>query len=376
VIMQSKKNIDIVIPSYRLEEKYIIPLIDLPKPEGWSFNYFIVVDNPAVKISPQIESYAATGLVTLLINPYNLGASFSRNRGMEAGTGQWVLFLDDDIRAKNELLFHYVNAIDRYPEEIGFIGLVKLPPPPTAFAKALLMNGSMMIFGIAEKTPSFSWGATANMMVKRSAVGDIRFSEKYPKFGGGEDVDFFLSVRDKNQCGDYRTLKEAVVCHPWWKEGKPDFVRHFRYGEGNSYLAAFNPQYAYYDFPNTPETLFLMVVVLPVAAIASSSGLVVWITVFGWVVVAEAIATWIQLAKRHASVTVPILYYVLRLKFAYSTGMLMANLRRGRLKGIGERFEFKGQHHRNGFFQFNTYKIVKWVLYIFVLLLLGYLCLR
>ncbi|SEK35806.1 glycosyltransferase family 2 protein [Parapedobacter koreensis] len=356
-------SIDIVIPSYRLEKDYILRIIRLSKPEKWVFKYYIVVDNPNVIVDEEIARLAASGDITLLINPVNLGASTSRNKGLEAGSGEWILFLDDDIKADERLLHNYVHAITKWPDEIGFIGLVKLPPPPTAFARALIINGSMMIFGIAEEAESFAWGATANTMVKREAVGAIRFSTDYPKSGGGEDVDFFLNVRDSNGGKDYKTLKEAVVYHPWWNEGRPSFKRSFRYGVGNSYLGQFLPKYTYYDFPNTPEALFLMLLAFPIVIFIAPVYLGSWGQLFIGFGLVEVIATLFQAAKRKAPLSAAVAYYVVRLKLAYETGLLWGNIARFRFAGIGARFEYKGRKHGNGFFQFNTYKIVKWVLY-------------
>ncbi len=369
--MTLKQNtIDIVIPSFRLEKRYILPLIQLLKPEGWTFRYYMVIDNPHVQVAEEIEELAASGVVTLLINPQNLGASTSRNRGLEAGNGDWILFLDDDIKPDERLLYQYTTAITRYPDEIGFIGLVELPPPPTAFARALIANGSMMIFSIAKETESFAWGATANMMVSRSAIGDVRFSTAYPQSGGGEDVDFFLRVRDNNQSRNYKTVKEAVTYHPWWHDGRPDFKRPFRYGVGNSFLGQFNPQYAYYDFPNTPETLFLLVVIVPFIVLLAPLYLGLWGKLLIGVIGTEVVATVVQLTKRKTSLTVPVGYYILRLRLVYQTGLLWGNLSRFRINGIGERFEYKGQPSANSFLRFNTYKVVKWVLYLVLTVLL------
>jgi len=360
------RTLDIVIPSFRLETTYLLPLIELPKPEGWTFRYYIVVDNPHVNVAPSLASLAASGAITLLINPQNMGASTSRNRGLEAGNGDWILFLDDDIQADRQLLHHYVDAIIRYPEAIGFIGLVTLPPPPTNFARALVINGSMMIFEIAKATDSFAWGATANILVRRTAIGEIRFSTAYPKAGGGEDVDFFLNVREKNGTSDYRTLKEAVVYHPWWQGGKPDFKRPFRYGIGNSYLGQFFPQYTYRDFPNTPEILLLALIAFPVIAMLVPGELLLWAKLIAGILLTEVVATLVQAAKRKSILNGSIAYYLLRLKLSYEAGLLWGNMSRFRVTGIGERFEFKGRRHGHAFFRFNTYKLVKWVGYAFV----------
>ena len=186
-----------------------------------------------------------------------MGAAETRNKGISAGTGDWILFLDDDVVVNKDLLEVYAEAIERYPLEIGFIGLINFPEPASVFTRAIKASGSMDIFSIALRKTSFAWGATANIIVKRNAIGDTKFSEIYPKSGGGEDVDFFLKIRQKNHYQNFRTLPGAVVLHPWWNNEKVDFKRPFRYGKGNSRLGDLNPEYTYYDFLNTPETLLI-----------------------------------------------------------------------------------------------------------------------
>ena len=93
-------------------------------------------------------------------------------------------------------------------------------------------------------------------MLRRTALQGLRFSEVYPKSGGGEDIDLFLKNKgEKVIFRNYKTLPEARVNHPWWNDGRPDFKKPFRYGLGNSWLAQLNPRYAYRDFLNLPETL-------------------------------------------------------------------------------------------------------------------------
>ena len=117
--------------------------------------------------------------------------------GINAGSGDWILFLDDDIVAGRNLLQVYVDAIMQHNDETGFLGLIQFPQPTKSFTKAIKASGSMDIFSIAERKQSFAWGATANTMVRRNAIGNIRFSQLYPKAGGGEDVDFFFKSSKK-----------------------------------------------------------------------------------------------------------------------------------------------------------------------------------
>ena len=185
-------SIDVVIPSYRLNAATLLPILQLRKPADAIIKFFLIADNPAVIPHKSISELADNKNVFLIINKVNQGASITRNIGIETGQGDWILFLDDDIEVFPELLTVYTEAVKSYPEEIGFIGVVNLPDVATPFAHAVNANGSMNMFTIAKYKPSFAWGVTANLMISRKAVGDVRFSDVYPKTGGGEDVEFFF----------------------------------------------------------------------------------------------------------------------------------------------------------------------------------------
>lgn len=356
-------QIDIAIPSFRLEEHYLLPILSLKTPADAQIRFFLVADNPAVVISPAIRQLVDDQRVFLSVNPQNMGAARTRNKAMEMGSGEWILFLDDDITVPPNLLEIYAEAIHRFPEEIGFIGLVNMPPPVKAFSHAIVASGSMDIFKIAKDRKSFAWGATANMMISRGAMGDVRFSEIFPKAGGGEDVDFFMNIRERNGYKDFKSLPEAAVEHPWWNNEASNFKRPFRYGMGNSWLPQRNPKYAYHDFPNTIETVFLALVAGVVAAFVKPSLLPVIGLFMAGAAVIEAIAGAVQSAKRKAKPDIEVYFYLLLLRLIQEAGMFWGNVSRFRFQGITERFNYNGSFRKTHFYRTNTYKLVKWVLY-------------
>ena len=358
-----KVSIDVVIPSFRLDEKYILPILRLRKPDNALIRFYLVADNPAIIPASSIQSLVDNEQVFLAVNPQNLGASLTRNAGINMGSGEWVLLLDDDIAVSEDLLVTYANAALEHPEETGFIGLVRLPEPGTNFSAALKASGSLDIFSIAEHKPSFAWGATANIMVKRSAIGDVRFSTVYPKSGGGEDVDFFLKIREHNGYKDFKTLPQAAVVHPWWKNEQADLKRPFRYGKGNSWLPQLNPKYAYYDFPNTPETLLLSLLAAVIVLFVDPAWVIPVLLFMAGVVIIELIASSIQTIKRARTGNITVFVYVIALRLAQEAGVLWGKLSRFRFKGIGERFHDNGIINKVYFYRTNTYKIVKWILY-------------
>jgi glycosyltransferase involved in cell wall biosynthesis len=356
-------SIDIVIPSFRLDEKFILPVLEMTTAPFVNAVFYLVVDNPEAPVPDSVKKLVDNRRVFLLINDKNRGASFTRNRGMNAGRGAWVLFLDDDLRVPENLLTVYTSAILSFPEETGFIGLVQLPDSITDFSKAILISGSMDIFGIAARRPSFAWGATANFLLRRSAIGDERFSMLFPKSGGGEDVDFFLRIREKNGNKNYKSLPEAKVYHPWWNAGKTDFKKPYRYGIGNSLLGELNPKYAYRDFLNTIETLAICIPFLLIFLVTKPGWVFPLLLFMSGALLIEAIATVAQTKKRSRMASVRTIFFVLALRLSHECGLLSGNLSRFRIRGIGERFHDDGKQNKIFFYRTNTHKIVKWILY-------------
>lgn len=356
-------SIDIVIPSFRLEEKYILPILQLPRPAGVRVRIYLVVDNPAIQPSPAICALVDHENVFLHINPENRGAAITRNTGMEAGSGEWVLFLDDDIIVQEDLLQVYTAAALAQRDEIGFLGLITFPEPVADFTKAIEASGSMDIFRISLDRDAFAWGATANIMVKRSAIGAVRFSTAYPKSGGGEDVDFFINVRQRNDHKNFRSLPAAMVQHPWWNNDKVSYKRPYRYGIGNSWLPRLNPRYAYYDLLNTPETLLVAILLGIVISVVHPACIKNILLLIAGTLAVELIASSVQVFKRRGLTSVKICYYVTALRIAHDAGMLVGILKRGEWWRMGQRFHYDGAINKVYFYRSNTYRIIKWVMY-------------
>lgn len=354
-------SIDIIIPSFRAQKEYILPILNLLQPTNILVKFYLVIDNPELHVDEEILSKIDDDTFHLVINPKNLGASATRNKGIESGAGNWILFLDDDIKVDPNLLKVYANAIEQNQDEIGFIGLVTLPPVETPFTRAILASGSAGIFNIAETSSHFAWGATANMIINRQALGEVRFSNAYPKSGGGEDVDFFLRMRKANHYKDFKTLKEAQVWHPWWDNGNPNYKRAFRYGEGTGYLIKLNPEYTRYDYPSTPETFLFSLVLLIVSIVLSPSFAIKMLLFIPGIVIIDIIASYIN-ARRKENITLQVLAYMIIMKFSYDLGVLTTNLSKGYLNDLLKRFNYNGEIKKDHFLRMNRYKIVKLIL--------------
>ncbi|KAH9475745.1 GDP-mannose 3,5-epimerase 2 [Psilocybe cubensis] len=186
-------TIDVVIPCYRVDISILDRILSLKPTTTACVMFIIIIDDPLSPNISQLESkYSSRPDVRIRVNRKNLGASASRNRGMEESAADWIHFLDDDVVPRQDLLEQAEKAIRSEPRAIGFVGKSMFPVADTVFTAAVHLAGVTYFWGIAgdsNLTDDVPWGVTANLITRR--VDDsINFDLKYPKTGGGEDIDF------------------------------------------------------------------------------------------------------------------------------------------------------------------------------------------
>ncbi|KAF9652092.1 hypothetical protein BDM02DRAFT_3183821 [Thelephora ganbajun] len=265
-------TLDVIIPSYRVDLKFLDPILQLRPPKTCSVMFIIVIDDPN---SPSInllhKKYGADPFVRIRVNKTNLGASASRNRGMKESAADWIHFLDDDVTPDSDLLVQTAKVIREHPNVVGFVGTSKFPIANNIFTTAIHLADVTYFWDIARKRPEdgdLPWGVTANLIVRRNADG-IDFDLIFPKTGGGEDIDFCRRKRDWMVAkhgegrGGFRAAQAVVVTHPWWNNGQPSFWRFYGWGKGDGALVKLYPQFRYSDFaPSSGETLLLCLLAL------------------------------------------------------------------------------------------------------------------
>ncbi|TWR23928.1 glycosyltransferase family 2 protein [Mucilaginibacter achroorhodeus] len=252
------KSIDVVIPSFRLDEQYLLPILQLIKPAGFEVNFYLIADNPNVQLTPRLLAESERDDVHIIVNQQNIGFSATRNKGIDAGFGHWILLLDDDVTPKNDLLIAYSNAISLTNDALGFVGVTYFPQVINAVTKALKINGVSTHFQLALHEPEMYWSATANIMLNRKLLASRRFLLELKK--STEDMELLFRNAFENNLQKYIAVPSAVVNHPWWDNGKMQTKRMFRYGAGAAEAARLYPLklYTFYDFTNTTETLLLL----------------------------------------------------------------------------------------------------------------------
>lgn len=273
--------VDVVVPSYRVRLDYLQTICSLNVPPYMQTLFIIIVDSPhalvraatEIEMSAEVttlgqgemilENYlsASGNRVRVRCNEENLGASASRNRGLDESTSDFVLNLDDDLIPDSDLLHRYgEELLDIDDDVIGLVGLVRFPRSPMPLKHAaVLMSYLTFMFEIAESNiyqpAGPAWGVTANILFRRN---NVRFDLTFAKTGGGEDVDYSLRVTKAFRGGRLLAVPRARVIHPFWPGSVVTLSSHFfNWANGDSGLFERFPEHRYWSFPNVPETFML-----------------------------------------------------------------------------------------------------------------------
>jgi len=273
-------TLDVVVPSFRVRLDYLRSICHLKVPARIRTNFIIIIDNIDAFLRaardltddcnitiPQAEDIlerhlAMSGnVVRIRCNESNLGASASRNRGINESAAEFILNLDDDLIPDEDLLEQYGNKLFHIDDTVaGLVGLVRFPRTPDMPLRhaAVLMSYLTFMFEIAEQENNMytpAWGVTANILFRRT---HIRFDPIYAKTGGGEDVDYSLRVTEACNGGRLLAVPEARVVHPFWPGSVFHLASHFHnWAVGDGALFQRFPEHTYWSFPNLPEMILI-----------------------------------------------------------------------------------------------------------------------
>lgn len=356
--MLGKKTIDVVIPSFRLTEQYLLPIINLCSSTEYNIKFYIIADNPMISIPRILKELSDNGRICLLINERNLGFSATRNKGIFAGSGKWILLLDDDIIPDENLLDSYCRAIDENENAIGFVGITEFPPTFNNATKALKINGMTVHFQLAKTENRLKWAPTANIMLNREKLVTPLFNENLKK--GGEDIEFLVRNSLMNNEA-YIACPAAIVTHPWWSDGRVQTRRMIRYGIGAAEISTLPilKNYTYYDFTNTSETIILLLLLSPFAFVY---GLTIELLIFIFAnLLSEFITNFIK-ASSNGFPSLGVTTNLFWVKNTYEFGYLLSILQTGKFTNFTKRLDVSFRKEDPSWYRLNRWKILKLLL--------------
>ncbi|CDO74187.1 Glycosyltransferase Family 2 protein [Trametes cinnabarina] len=266
-VSKRKLTLDVIIPCYRVDMQYIDAFLRLRQSSTIEVMFIIIVDDPlSPRVKDLMQKHGHRPDVRIRINKQNLGASASRNRGLQESAAEWVHFLDDDVTPDEDLLVEAEKAIRAHPKAAGFVGGAQFPSADKVFTTAIHLAGVTYFWNIAEKIEfDVPWGVTANLIARRNVLDNVQFDLQFPKTGGGEDIDFCRKKREFSIAHGGEPFWAAPtvrVTHPWWYCGRRSYWRFYMWSKGDGGLVKLYPKHCYRDaFPNGAECLLLSVVV-------------------------------------------------------------------------------------------------------------------
>ncbi|THH08847.1 hypothetical protein EW146_g8857 [Bondarzewia mesenterica] len=260
---QRRITLDIIVPSHRVQLGFLEPILSLQPSNGISVMFIIIIDNPtSPSLSELKQRFHHRPDVRIRVNKNNLGASASRNRGMFESSAEWVFFLDDDVSPEPDILLRAEEVIRTHPNAAGFVGNVHFPISQSVFTTAVHLAGVTYFWDIATKIEDdIPWGVTASLIARRNVPDDIQFDLRFPKTGGGEDIDFCRKKREfalSHGSEGFRAAPHVIATHPWWNNGRRSYWRFYGWSKGDARLIGLYPTLTYLDHAPSSAELFLM----------------------------------------------------------------------------------------------------------------------
>jgi cellulose synthase/poly-beta-1,6-N-acetylglucosamine synthase-like glycosyltransferase len=178
--------------------------------------------------------------VSTILNNYNCfykrhfiegipGLPRSRNKALQAASGQFVTFLDDDIEITSSYFKELEKVFSSNNEIVGvapFIDTKSFSPQRTPTKQKvsrklrkrsgkISKSGSFFWLSSPQPTLEVSWLPGCAMSYRREAIGELKFNQNLEKgiTGGyalGEDADFSLKM---SECGKLIGLGSETAIH-------------------------------------------------------------------------------------------------------------------------------------------------------------------
>lgn len=187
----------------------------------------------------------------------DITVSGKRNLGAKKALYDYILFLDSDCVATEDILNAYARTLIRHPDAAGSCGPLEFFGDSTWVWKIIENTPYTIFFSTAKWGKTFVWAPTANLLVRKDVFWEVGgFDENFSKNPGGEDVDLGLRI---SQAGyTMYSTPDALVYHSkkTWSSIKAMFKRVFNYGRGDFSLVEKHPHMTCESIPRRVVFIF------------------------------------------------------------------------------------------------------------------------
>ena len=196
--MDKIKSIDIVIPCYNVGKtvKKCIESLIHQSFSNEKYHCFFINDASTDQTGKILENYKNEKKITVINHEKNSGLSSARNSGIEAGSSDFIAFLDGDMVPKRDWLMSFQSYFDKniiavMGDNVPPKNISLTPVEKYYFGK---LRGARQ-YNDKEKIP-LQYMLFGNAMIKREALVESgMFDEKIKKYGG-EDTDLSARIWD------------------------------------------------------------------------------------------------------------------------------------------------------------------------------------
>ncbi|WP_419872069.1 glycosyltransferase [Candidatus Pristimantibacillus sp. PTI5] len=211
-------NVSVVLPMYNVE-KYLLSCLDSILNQSFkNFEVILVNDGSPDKCGEIADEYAKKDTRIKVIHKKNGGISSARNAGIDASTGEYIVFIDSDDKISEEYLLQlYATALNDNCDAV-VCGYQKVPVNQhviPSFKLKTIMNGKDFVLSSTNVHSNndlcFTWRYLFNLnLIKQK---QIRFNEKVSV---GEDVIFNLEflLESERVCAISKCLYYYTVDNP------------------------------------------------------------------------------------------------------------------------------------------------------------------
>ncbi len=246
-------EISIILPAHNGEDtlpRALDALGSLRLPEGGV--EVLLVDNASDDGTPGIMARHAEPRGWRVLTEPRRGKSHALNTAIDAAQGTLLIFIDDDIVPDDGWLDAYLEASRAHPDARVFAGQIRpgWPGPVPTWLQLMTDEGRLCGCTAADRIagpyPAIDVKG-GNMMVRRSALGSVRFDAEAGNFDGtasavgGEDTRFVEALATGE--GDIVYVPEARAEHILQPEEirlATLFKRQMRIGRSNATFGSFS----------------------------------------------------------------------------------------------------------------------------------------
>lgn len=216
--------LSVVIPVTRKESAVeLLQSINLSTGVEFVFEVVLLVSD---EIHLKKEDYFYD--VKVIITEEKFSPAVGRNLGVEASSGKYILFVDDDCIADTDLLKNWFLYIKENNPQIA-AGCVVPRDTVSMVQRFCVFQGIVCVSSEADFS---GYLLCANALFKREVFDSLRGFDEVFKFAGGEDVD--ISLRAKALGFDVLFASQPLVYHKhsdswfYWIRKCFDYGKSFR----------------------------------------------------------------------------------------------------------------------------------------------------